>query len=32
MKNVLVNMLKGKGFIEGKLEGVSGEHSFPVHS
>mgnify|MGYP006985831031 CR=1 FL=1 len=28
MKNVLVNMLKGKGFIEGKLEGFSGEHSF----
>lgn len=28
MKNTLVDLLKGKGFTEGKLEGVSCEHSF----
>ena len=28
MKNSLIDMLKGKGFTEGKLEGVGREHSF----
>ena len=28
MKNTLVDLLKGKGFTDGKLEGVSCEHSF----